>query len=373
MAAATRRLALLAAGIAVIILITTPASAQDRWPPAAEKRFNQATASRQKGDYARAAALYQEVAEWPMGGPFPQRAQALYCAGLAFEQAHDFDTALASYHAVTTRFPKSEFAPRAREAAERLAPPGARGFEFRKRFDEAWDLLFPAMEMDFHGDSSGARPKLVQAEKLLAALLAEHREHPLACDVASALGDARMLLKDFTGAHAAFADAVLLATRETEKTPPKASAAGSLASARLKLDEATRAIRRRWLDRIAKAALGLVLVVFLATASPRSLNRSVLLLWGAFVAACGSLGGFAFWLAGYVKNSVDDHSPLEPGTAALIVFLPGLVGVTIAIGIARGRKPRALLGGAVGALAAAAVTVTIVYAYGLFPFLDSEL
>jgi len=369
MAAATRPLALLA----VIIVMAAPASAQDRWPPAAEKRFDEATAARQKGDYARAASIYKEVAEWPEGGAFPQRAQALYCAGLAYEQAHDFDTALASYDAVSTRFPKSEFAPRAHEAAERLAPPGARGFEFRKRFDEAWDLLFPAIEMDFHGDSSGARPKLVQAEKLLAALLAEHGEHPLACDVATALGDARMLLEDFTGAHEAYALAVVLATRETQKTPPKASATGSLASARLKLDEATRAIRRRWLDRIAKAALGLVLVAFLATASPRSIDRSVLRLWGAFVVACASLAGLAFWLATYVKKSVDDHSPLEPGTAAIIVLVPGLVGVTIAIGIARGRKPRALLGGAVGALAAAAVTVTIVYAYGLFPFLDSEL
>src|SRR5581483_875967 len=122
---------------ALVLALAAPLARAADAPPEAEKRFDEATRLAQSGEYAKAAAAYREVAEWPSGGEFARRAQALFCAGLQLDSAKEYEKALATFREVAARWPASPFAKRAQEEADRLDPPGARGIELRRRLNEA--------------------------------------------------------------------------------------------------------------------------------------------------------------------------------------------------------------------------------------------
>jgi tetratricopeptide (TPR) repeat protein len=359
----------------LLLVVASPALAQDAWPKGAQDRFAKARRLSEKGRFDEAARAYHEVCDWPEGGAFPQRAQALFCAGLAEESARSYEAALATWRGLLRRFPNGDFAHRARQAIERLDPPGARGVEFARRYDDAWSVLLPALQAEQRGDDAGARPGLEKALAILEPLLADFREHPRASDAALAIGDTRSRLGDLEGARDAIADAVLLARREADKNSRDLVAAGNVQNAELRLAEARRAITRRQLDRGATTILVLALGVLVSTRPWRARSTRLLPLGAALVAADAVLALVSAGMAEYVRSRIDDHSPLSGGEAALFVLGPGLVGIVVALGIANGRPGRSgiALAGACGVLAAAALAVILVYAWGLFPILDSEL
>ncbi len=364
--------------VLVLVLVLGPAYAQDAWPKAAEQRYQEATALSQKGEYAKAAAAYRAVADWPEGGAFKERAQALFCSGLQLESAKEYEKALATFREVVARFPQDRFARTAQEYVDRLDPPGAHGIEFRRRFNEVpWDALLAKDDGHGHGGHpEDHRAEVAKALSLLEALLKEHREHPQACDVALAIGDARTRLGDLEGARDALVESVSLAKREAAKSGATDPAkAGNVVNAELRLAEAKRAIVRRWLDRMAKVVLVLALGVFVSVRPWRVSPKPVLKLARALVGVDLGLAFAAVVLAEYVRRYIDDHSPLDDSAAALLVLLPGLTGIVVALGIANAVRTRrgSILAGLSGTASGAAVAVMLVYAYGLFPFLDSEL
>lgn len=129
--------------LALLLLSPGTASADDHWPPAAQARFQEALQLQLKGKHVEAAAVYREVAEWPDGGDWKERARALYAAASELEVARDLDHALETYREVVRRFPRSDFVSIANRAAEKIAPSGvAGGIDFQRRHREAMDVSF---------------------------------------------------------------------------------------------------------------------------------------------------------------------------------------------------------------------------------------
>ena len=352
-------------------------------PPAALERFSEATRLMQHGRYVEASEAYRSVADWPDGGAFPQRAQALFLAGSMLESARDYDGALSVYREAAGRFAGTNFGRKAEDAARGLEQGGpARAIAFRRRLDAAWDELFPAAALVEQKGLAAARPGLERAAELLAGVLRDYPEQPKAKDVAVALGDADMMLHRYARARSDYERAIDLSRREAAKTSPAATDADlDVASALEKLAEAHRAVRREWIDGIAKALLGVIVLGLVVVRPWRHPDGSLIRVSAALVLATAALAGAAGAAAQYVRY-VDEASPIETTAAALLVFLPGVTGEVVAVGFAAGlrgalgleaRRWNVGLAAALGALAALAVATCVVHAFALFPFLDSKL
>lgn len=372
MAKALALVVLVVLGAAVARAVDPPA----RWPAAAEKRYEEGRQLMQRGKYAEASDAYRSVADWPEGGAFPERARALFLAGLMQENARDYDRALEIYAEVARRFPGDPFAARAMESS-RLLDSGdhQRGIDFRSRYDAAWDELSPAREVAEREGLDAARARIEHAIGQLEALLRDHRDHPQARDVAMAIGDGYMTLQRYADARVAYDEAVGLARADAANSGRGGESA--VRGAEEKLFEAVRLFRRQRVDRIAQ---GLLLFVGLALVWARPWRRPdpVLLRLGAVTILVSIvLAAVAGLLANLLREYVDDHSPVASTTAALLVALPSASGVLASLATMSGLQSRGVRRGVVlaatlGVLAAVAVAARLVYAYDLFPLLDSE-
>jgi tetratricopeptide (TPR) repeat protein len=364
------------AAILLALALAGAARAEEppRWPQAAEKRFEEARDLQQHGRYALAAARFREVADWPEGGPFAERAQALYCSALNLENGRELERALETYREVVRRFPASLWATRARQSVETLDPEGGHGLEFRRRQNEAWDVFQPATELLQRGKPDEARPGLERAAALFEALLHDHADHPRAADAALALGEARMRLGAFEAAAAAFGRSVELARREAVKPGSGHPTEEDVKNAEERLAEARRAIRRQLVDRGAWVLLAAITLILVGSAPWRRVTARVAALGGALLLVAGVLAAIAVALAAVLRSNLDNYSPIATSHAILLVLVPATIGIVTTLGLAAGRRGRgAALGAAAGVLAALAAAVIVVYACGLFPFLDSDL
>lgn len=366
--------------LALVLLLPTFALAADgsAWPPGAEARYGEARQQMQGGHYAEAAAAYRTVADWPEGGPFPERAQALFLAALMLENAHDYQGALETYREVSRRFPDTPFAAKAQAGAAALALGGEqRGIDFRRRLDAAWAELFPAQDLIESDGVAAARPGLERATTLLAALLRDYPDHPRARDVALSLGDAHMSLGLHREARADYEQAIAL----TKAQGHVEGDAELLEGLENKRSEAIEAVRQVW---ITATARGLLVAIFVGLVALRPWRVSagwMLRPGAALLLGTTILTGVAMLLARWIYANIDDHSPIGAGLAALLVALPGLTGQLVAFGYTNGlsgprlgNRPmlRTGLAGAVGVVAALAVATCVVEASGVFAALGGE-
>src|SRR5207253_4647078 len=237
-------------------------------PPAALERFSEATRLMQHGRYVEASEAYRSVADWPDGGAFPQRAQALFLTGSMLESARDYENALSVYGEAARRFAGTDFGRRAEDAAAGLQEGGtARAIAFRRRLDVAWDALFPATAQFQEKGIAAARPGLEQAVELLAGVLRDYPEQSKAKDVADSLGEADMMLRRYAQARSDYERAIDLYRRDAR------DADLGLASASEKLAEARRSLRRQWLDRIGKTLVGVIVLGLLSVKPWRHPDR----------------------------------------------------------------------------------------------------
>jgi tetratricopeptide (TPR) repeat protein len=370
------RLAALLIFLALVLSAGT-VRADDHWPPAAEARFQQALQLALKGKHLEAAQVYREVVEWPEGGEFKERARALYAAAEQLEVAKDLDRALAAYRELVTRFPRSDFVSIANRAAERIAPSGVQGgIDFERRHREATDVLLPAMTAHYRRDFEKARPLLERALALLLALLKDHRDHPKAVDVAVAISDVYVRLERLDEALAYAQEALALAHREADKPGAPNTAQGDVINARRQLAEATTAIHARRLDLASRALLLLLALVLLARKPWAVVTRRMAVLWLKLLALDGVLAIVGAVAAEYVKRreNLTDSTLTDP-IAALLVFAPGVVGTTVALGFTFSFKGRrsSLLAAAAAVAAALAASIILVQHFGFFTALIPEL
>jgi tetratricopeptide (TPR) repeat protein len=347
-----------------------------RWPAAAEQRYEEGRQLMQRGRYTEASEAYRSVADWPDGGAFPERARALFLAGLMQENARNYDRAIEIYAEVARRFPGDPFAARAVEATRVLdSGDHARGIDFRRRYDAAWDELSPAREVAEREGVGAARARLEHAIGLLEGLLRDHRDHPQARDVAMAIGDAYMTMRRYADARVAYHEALVLAQADAARAGRGGESA--VRGAEEKLWEATRLFRRQWVDRIAQGLLLFVGVALVWARPWRQPDPVLLRLGGVTILVTLALAALAGVLANLLREYVDDHSPVQSTTAALLVALPSASGILATLAIMSGFQSRGIRRGVVlaatlGIVAAIAVTARLVYAYDLFPLLDSE-
>ncbi len=366
--------------LALVLLLPALARSADgpAWPAAAEARYGEARQQMQGGHYVEAAAAYRAVAEWPEGGAFPERAQALFLAALMLENAHDYQRALETYRDVPRRFPDSPFAAKAEAGAAALALGGEeRGIDFRRRLDAAWAELFPAQDLIESDGIAAARPGLERAVTLLAALLRDYPDHPRARDVALSLGDAHMSLDLHREARADYEQAIALVRAQGHVEGD----AEMLEALENKRSEAIEAVRQVWITGSARGLLvaillGLVLLRPWRVAAGWMLRPGAALLTGTLV-----LTGVAMLLARWIYDNIDDHSPIGAGLAALLVALPGITGQVVAFGYTNALcgprlrdRPmlRTGLAGALGVVAALAVATCVIEASGVFQALGGE-
>ena len=361
-------------GLAAAIAVAAEEAAT---PPPALERFSEATRLMQRGRYIEASEAYRSVADWPDGGAFPQRAQALFLTGSMLESARDYENALSVYGEAARRFAGTVFGRRAEDAAAGLQEGGtARAIAFRRRLDVAWDALFPATALFQEKGLAAARPGLERAVELLAGVLRDYPEQSKAKDVADSLGEADMMLRRYAQARSDYERAIDLYRRDAR------DADLGLASASEKLEEARRSLRRQWLDRIGKTLVGVIVLGLVSVKPWRHPDRFMIRVAAVLVLGTAVLAGVAAALAEYVRFHVDEASPVEMTAAALLVLVPGVTGELVAIGFAtglrgalgwKGRGWNVGVAAALGALAALAVATSLVHAFALFPFLDSKL
>jgi tetratricopeptide (TPR) repeat protein len=363
-----------AAPLLVLILALVPgaALAQEHWPPPAEKRFQEALQLQLHGKHAEAAAVYREVADWPEGGEWKERARALYAVASELEAARELERALATYRELVQRFPRSDFVSIANRAAQRLDPTGVSGgLEFQRLHREAWDVLVPAMSLHYRRELDAARPGLEKAEGLLRVLLRDHADHPQAVDVAVALSDVLIRLERLEEARAVALQAVTLAEREATKPGAPNTARGEVMNAERQVGEARRAIFCHRLDLGSKVLLVLLAIGFLRARPWVLATRAFVKLWLALMAFDVVLAGAAIFGAEYVRRRESPDSLLTDLDAALLVLIPGTIGITLALTFVvnyKGRRGAALaaLAGVAGALAA---SICLVQSMGFFTIL----
>jgi tetratricopeptide (TPR) repeat protein len=357
------------AAVLTLVLLAGVALAQDRWPPGAERRFQEALRLKLERKHREAAEAYRSVADWPEGGDWKERAQALYFAAAELHAAGELERALDTYREVERRFPKSDFAAVAHRDAERLQPAGvAGGLDFQRRHEAAWDVLSAALTLDVRGEREAARPGLEKALDLLQALLRDHRDHPGAVDVTIAMSDVLVRLDRLDEALAVAEEAVTLAERETKKPDAADAARGELLSARRQLGEARSALRGRALDRAGMSFL-VALAVALACARPwRRLARRLVTLWLVLVAVDGALAVLAIVGFRYLRAG-DPDSIITDSVVAALVVVPGATGITasvLATASLGARRWSGVLSATAGVLAALATSTCLVQHYRLF-------
>ena len=343
----------------------------------AAQRYDAARQLMQRGSYLEAAEMYRGVAESDDAPP-ALRAQALFACGLMQENARNYERAIAIYHETERRFAGTEFARHAAEKARALETGGpVRAIAFRKRWDAAWDELRPAQALVDRDEWRAARPGLQRAAALFTAILRDFDDQPKAKDVALALGDTHMTLRQFDDARADYARAIALARRQGAEEHG-AGTDSFVLSAEQRLAEALRAYRRQWAARIAAFTLGVIGVPLLALRPWRALDALLVRLAGSLAIATSVLAALAMGIAVYLKYFTQENSPVGAAAAALLVAIPGLTGQIVTLSLVRvfRRLPRWSgngLAAALGAVAALAAAVCLVDALALFPYLDNKL
>lgn len=361
--------------LASLGVLAVPATARAEWqgPAEAERRFQEALAlSKQKDRHLESAAAYRAVADWPAGGEFRERAQALFYCAQQLEVAGELERAVATYREIEARFSKDAFAGIARRNVDRLEPPGVvGGLEFQRRHAAAVAGLPLAFTLAERRELAQARPALERSLDLLAGLFRDYPKHPRAVDVAITISDILVRLERLDEALGAGEQALALAKERAAAADASATAAAEVVSAGRQLDEARRAIRLVRFGRVAKGLL-VVLAGALAALRPwRRVNGSVvklLLVLGVLDALCAAAGAAG---ADYVRKVHVPSSPIDNGMAALLVFVPGAIGILLAVGFTlslRGKRG-ALLGAAAGFVGALSATTVLVQRYGFFDFL----
>jgi len=377
----------LALALLVCILGTGSAARADPppwWPPAAAQRYADAKQLEERGRHAEAADAYRSVADWPDGGPFPQRAESLFLAGVMLEAARSYERAVETYRELARRFPGDDFARKAQELAEGLEQgEPARALAFRRRLDAARDELAAANAVLQREGPGAVQRELAHVAARFEAILHEYEDLPRAKDVALALGDTHMTLRHYREARADYRRAIDLARRAAERPGADPLAVQrDVASAENLLGEATRSIRRRWAVWTAWGLLAATGAGLLLVRPWRAVDRRMLQLAGVLLVGTALLAFGATRVADYLRYQVEDQPPVEQGVPALLVLLPGITGQLVALGFVGGLGASrnaargwwvVSLAGVLGALAALAVATCIVDAFQLFPFLDSKL
>jgi tetratricopeptide (TPR) repeat protein len=351
------------------------ARAQDPCPPAAEERYQSALktklAAKANADgHRKAAELYRSVVEWPEGGNFKRRSEALYFVGEQLEAAGDLAQAVAAYRELVERFPKSDFVSVAKRAADRLDPQGVvGGLDFAARYDAAFTVYSNGMTLYDKRDFAAARPELEKSRALWEKLLQDHRAHPRAVDVAVNLSDALIRLERLDEAYAVAEDALRLGEREATKPGAPNTALGDVKNAQRQLSEASRAIWCKRLDLASKVALALMSVLILVRRPWKATTSRTIRLWVGLMVADALLSGAAVAANEYVKRRENIVDPLlTDDKAAVLVFFPAAVGIALALGArlsykGRGGLALALLFGVAGALA---TSTCLVQYFGFF-------
>lgn len=349
---------------------------QQTAPLSPQARYDHARQLMQRGQFRAAADVYQGVAD-AGDAPQPLRAQALFVAGLMYQNARDYERAIAIYRDVLRRFPGTVFAKQADDGIKVLEEGGAgRAVEFRRRVDAAWDELTPAQAVVDRDGLRAGRAGLERGAALLEGVVRDFGDHPRIKDVFTALGNTHMTLQWFGRAREDYQRALTSIRQQGAEGPGYASL---VSDAEQRLLEAVRAWRRQWATRVAWTVLAAIGVGFVAVQPWRAVDAPLLGLGGGLVLATVLLAGLAMAASLFVRLYVDEHSPIQDRAAGLLVALPGITGEVVALGFVAGlrrtrrwRAPRiAGLAAAVAALAALAVATCVVNAFALFPVLDS--
>ena len=350
-------------------------------PPSAEQRYEQGRRLMQSGRYLDAAEVFSGVAD-STDAPASLRAQALFTAGLMQEDARNYERAVEIYQDVGRRFPGAAFAWQATQALNALNAGGPGGIEFRRREDEAWDVLLPAEDVADREGLGAARPALEHAAALLQALLHDFADHPKARDVAIALGNVHMTLRQFADAGSDFERALALAQAQSQPSDHGDRGADSVVmDAEARLAEAIRAGRRQWITLAAQVTLAAIVLGVLALRPWREVDRAWLQLGTNLLLVALALGVVASVASYAVRHLVDEHSTIADGAAGLLVAVPGATGLLIVFGAMNGLRATgrwrgrdaAGVAAALGAIAALAVAVCLIDVFALFPTLDSKL
>lgn len=341
---------------------------QTHWPPEAEKRFHEALQLSLKGQHLEAAEAYRQVADWPEGGDWKERARALHASATELQTAHELEKALATYRELVQRFPRSDFVAVAERAANALEPAGVKGgLDYQRRWSEALDVLLPARTRHDRGDVDGARPGLEKAEVLLAALLEQHDDHPRIVDVAVALSETLARLRRYDEADAVAEKAVALAERAAKATGLSDGARADLARARQQRLDVRREVRIRLVA--GRGAIALLVVLFVSLGFTRPWKRATrrlarlgaALVLADVLVALGAIAG-----AEHVRHTDDPDSLLTDPMAAVLVLGPGLVGIALALGftISFPSRKGVLLAAAASVLGALATSTILIHQFG---------
>lgn len=363
-----------------LLALSAPLSATER-SQAPAQRYEAARRLMQQGKFDAAAEGFRAVAD-AEDAPAILRAQALVASALMHENNREYERAAEEYREVQRRFAGTDFARRAQAALATLEAGGAqRGIEFRRRQDAAWDELFPAQAEAARGEWAAAQPRLERAIQQLQEILRDFRTHPKARDVAIALGNAFMLLHQYVPAQEAYRQAIAITQEQVA-----AHGGGGPGLASLLLDaeeryvEAVRAWRRLTVTRASWVVLCATVLILLTLRPWRVADREMLRLGALLLTATAFLSLLAAAGSYVVRSQIDDFSPIEDRTAAMLVALPGLTAIIATIGYTLGLRATvtwteirvARTAAVIGAVAAMAVATIIINAFALFPVLDSE-
>lgn len=359
--------------LAASLLALAVAAAADAPPPTPQARYDDARQAMQRGRYADAEAAFRSVAD-AGDAPADLRAQALFSVALMQQNQRQYETALQSFAEVQRRFPDTPVARRAADAAAGLTEGGDQGLAFKRRFDEVMDAYAPARDALDRDDFATAQPGFERAVTLLAAIERDFPTHPRVKDVAFLSGETHAALARFVEARADYERAVALGGG-----PRDGDTFVTLTQERIV--EVVRARNRQVTTRAARTVLIAIGLAFLLVRPWTGVDAALFRLGGRIALGTFVLSAVSVIVAWFIREYVDDHSPVTHDIAVMLVLLPGLAGVVVSLGfvgglrtIAGGHSPWPVRAGAMlGALAAFAVAVCVVNAYELFPFLDSML
>lgn len=367
--------------VIALALTVWPAATRAAAPSGAAQRYEAARRLMQQGKFDAAAEEFRAVADQE-DAPTTLRAQALTASALMHENNREYERAAGEYREVQRRFAGTEFARRAESALSTLEAGGAqRGIAFRRRQDAAWDELFPAQAEAARGEWLTARPRLERATAHLAAILSEFRDHPKARDIAIALGNAHMLMSDFGAAQDAYRQAVAIAQEQVAAHGGGGPGLASLLlDAEERLAEAVRAQRRLWITSTSWTVLLAIALILLALRPWRALDGTTVGLGLRLIAMTVVLSLTAAASSYVVRTYIDEFSPIEDRTAALLVALPGMTGIIVTLGYMLGLHATvpwphtrvATVAAIVSAVAAVAVAAIIINTFALFPVLDDQ-
>lgn len=343
-----------------------------------QQRYDDAKSLMQSGRYADAATAFAAVAAAP-DAPVSLQQQALFVAGMMYQQARDYPRAVATYDEVQRRFPNTDTAQRAAGSAAELRAGSSRWLEFRQRQDEAWDVFEPARERAQTDGLGAARGDLQRAATLLRSLLDDFPEHPRAKDVATALATTYLSLRRFDEAATTYERAIELARAQNATTGIPVDS--FIAVAADDAHAALRAGRRYHLTGLAVAILAIIALGLIALRPWGVAYANTRHLLAPMALTIALVTALAATSAYVVRYFIDENSPITWMHAIVLAAIPGLMGALTTHMYGGALAARAVgdeikaytIAAAIAALAALAVSVCLMSQFELLSFLDSEL